>query len=301
MRLTTRTSVRLGIAASVVAGLAASGMTGADAAPRKAAPYERPYIDVYINATKLVAHLGGGALATGQMDVSLSAKGGDREVAVVRFDRGYTFQDFRDDIRTFGSSFGQNGPSKKGLKALNHAIDNTTGYGGVFAPQGKFRHGTVLLDQEGRYCFYDDSHDVPRHPAFVTIGGSVGPQKLQQYAGTITAKTNRRFGGDNVLPARGNIRFKNNSTQSPHFLALNHVKEGTTKKDVLDYFQSGSEAPPPFARKGEAGVDALSYGQQQTFHVNLPPGQYVELCFFPDPDEGMPHAVMGMIRMVHLK
>jgi hypothetical protein len=69
----------------------------------------------------------------------------------------------------------------------------------------------------------------------------------------------------------------------------------------MDYFQSNSNGPPPWARRGEAGVDALSYGEQQTLHVNLPAGQYVEMCFFPDPDEGLPHAFMGMIRMVHLK
>jgi hypothetical protein len=301
MRFTTQTSLRAGLAVAAVAGLAASGMTGAAAAPRKAALYERPYLDAKITATKLVVHSGGGAMATGQMDVSLEAVGGERLLAVVRFADGYTFSDFRDDIRTFGESFGQNGPSDKGLKALNHAINHTTAYGGLDAPQGHVRRGTLLLDEEGTYVLYDDSHNLPRHPVRIDISGSVGPQHLPPAGGTVTAKTNRRFGGDDVLPAKGNIKFVNRSTQSPHFLALNHVKEGTTRQDVIDYFQSGAEGPPSFARKGSAGTDALSYGQKQNLHVNLPAGQYVELCFFPDPEEGMPHAFMGMIRMVHLK
>jgi hypothetical protein len=33
----------------------------------------------------------------------------------------------------------------------------------------------------------------------------------------------------------------------------------------------------------------------------LPKGEYVEVCFFPDPKTGMPHAYMGMIGTVTLK
>ena len=301
MRNATRTTVRLGIAAAAVLGLVSSGMSGANAAPRKAALYERPYLDATINDHKLVVHSGGGAFATGQMDLSLSAVGGDRVLGVVRFANGYHFSDFRADIKTFGQSFGKNGPSKAGLKALNHAINHTTGYGGVYAPKGHSRHGTLLLDQEGTYVLYDDSGNAPRHPVPVDISGSVGPQHLQNVDATVRAKTNKRFGGDDVLPANGNIRFKNTSTESPHFLDLEHVKAGTTRKDVIDYLNSGSDAPPAFARKGSASTDALSLGQQQVLHVNLPPGDYAEMCFFPDPKEGIPHAYMGMVRIVHLK
>src|SRR4051812_14729049 len=217
---TTRTVVRFGVAVAAVTGLVAGGGNGASAAPHKASLYERPYLDVKITASKLVAHVGGGAMATGQLDLSLAAVGGERTVSVVRFADGYGFKDFRDDIRTFGESYGQNGPSKKGLKALNHAINHTTAYGGIDALPGQTRRGTLLLDQEGRYVIYDDSHNLPRHAKHIDVSGSVGPQKLQGVDGTVKAKTNRRFGGDDVLPAKGDIRFKNLSTESPHFLGL---------------------------------------------------------------------------------
>jgi hypothetical protein len=32
----------------------------------------------------------------------------------------------------------------------------------------------------------------------------------------------------------------------------------------------------------------------------LPAGDYAEVCFFPDLETGMPHAFMGMVRIVHL-
>ena len=38
-----------------------------------------------------------------------------------------------------------------------------------------------------------------------------------------------------------------------------------------------------------------------TVDYDLPPGQYVVMCFFPDPKmDGMPHALMGMLEMIHL-
>jgi hypothetical protein len=33
----------------------------------------------------------------------------------------------------------------------------------------------------------------------------------------------------------------------------------------------------------------------------LPAGTYVMLCFIADDEAGMPHAVMGMHKVVHLK
>ena len=45
----------------------------------------------------------------------------------------------------------------------------------------------------------------------------------------------------------------------------------------------------------------LSPGRSMTADYDLPPGQYVIMCFFPDPKMGgMPHALMGMLRMIHL-
>jgi hypothetical protein len=52
---------------------------------------------------------------------------------------------------------------------------------------------------------------------------------------------------------------------------------------------------------GSTGTDTLTTGESQTLTYSLPKGEYVELCFFPDPMTGMPHALMGMIGIVHLQ
>ena len=52
-----------------------------------------------------------------------------------------------------------------------------------------------------------------------------------------------------------------------------------------------------------AGMEtgSLSPGQQHDGGLRPAPGQYVVMCFFPDPKmDGMPHAFMGMLEMIHL-
>jgi hypothetical protein len=115
---------------------------------------------------------------------------------------------------------------------------------------------------------------------------------------TVIAQTNRRFTGSATLPARGTIRFINKSTESPHFLVLQHVKEGTTRKQVRQGLESDQQ--PDWVLPGSAETDVVSHNQRMTMRLHLPAGEYVEMCFFPDPIEGTPHALMGMIRIVHL-
>jgi hypothetical protein len=112
-------------------------------------------------------------------------------------------------------------------------------------------------------------------------------------------KNQNRFGGSKVLPARGTITVVNHNVTSPHFLVMLHVKKGTTRKQILQGLESPN--PPSFALPGGIGTDALSMGQSQTLSYSIPKGSYAQLCFFPDPTTGIPHAFMGMIRLVTVK
>ena len=51
---------------------------------------------------------------------------------------------------------------------------------------------------------------------------------------------------------------------------------------------------------GEQDSDIVSPGHAMALHLQLPAGHYALMCFFPDPQTGMPHAFMGMVRMVTL-
>lgn len=292
-RRTTRAAVTAATAAALVgAGLAATPV--ASAAPagtviRVAITDHGMYID------------GPTTFPAGRVHLSIDASGKDRGIEILQLHPGYTWPDFRSDLKVaFSNLFAPDGHKKKGLRHLNHAINNITAVGGLYAHDGQARHGVVMVHNPGgRYVLFDDSGELPKHPVFLTVTTASGPQVLPATDAKVVAKTNRRFGGDDVLPADGNITFVNKSTESPHFLSLQHVKEGTTRKQVLDSFQSNSR--PDFVLKGSQDLDVLSTDQRMTVHLHLPPGQYAEMCFFPDPETGDPHAFMGMIRMVHLK
>ena len=237
----------------------------------------------------------------GRLHLTVDASGKERGVAVGFLHPGYTFKDLRDDIRTLGENlFAPGGNKKKGLKAENHFIANTTAVGGVYAGDGQVRHGTLMLKQPGaNYVLFDDSGNIPKRPVFLTVTSPSGPQQLAPVEGRIIAKTNRRFDGKRVLPADGDIRFVNESTESPHFVSLQHVKEGTTRKDVINGLQSNGR--PDFVLPGTQDTDILSTNQRMNVHLHLPAGEYAVMCFFPDPKTGDPHAFMGMVRILHLK
>jgi hypothetical protein len=231
----------------------------------------------------------------------VDAAGRDRGVEIHRRDPGYSFHDFRADNRVVGRNlFGPGGHKKKGLRALNHAINHITAYGGLYAHDGTVRHGRLLLDTPSdRYVLFDDSGQMPKRAVHLTVTAPQGMQTLPDTSARVVAKTNRRFGGDDVLPATGNITFINRSTESPHFLVLQHVKEGTTRKQVIRSFSSDTR--PTFVLRGDQESDVLTTDRRLNLHLHLPPGQYAQMCFFPDPKTGDPHAFMGMVRMVHLR
>ena len=236
----------------------------------------------------------------GRVTLYIDAAGGDRGIEIVRLHAGYSFADFHNDVKTAGANLeGPGGDTKAGLKALNHAIANITALGGVFAHAGAVRHGTVLLSQaSNRYVLFDDSSQVPRRPVHLTVTAPAGAQTLPATTATIVAREDRRWGGATTLPSHGNIKFANHADFSPHFVVLAHVKDGTTRKQVIDSFSSPN--PPDFVLPGEQESDIVSPGHAMSLHLQLPAGRYALMCFFPDPKTGMPHAFMGMVRMVTL-
>jgi len=236
----------------------------------------------------------------GRVKLVVDAAGKSRSVEVIRLHAGYSFHDFRSDIRTVGENlFAPGGNRKKGLKTLNYVISHITGKGGLGAPQNQVRHGWLLLKDPGSYVLFDDSGNLPRRPVQLTVTAPEGPQVLPATTARVVALTTRRFKGSTVLPAHGDVLFKNKSTESPHFLVLQHVKEGTTRKQIIDSFTQN--AGPDFVLPGEQDTDFLSTNEKMVIHLRLPPGEYAEMCFFPDPKTGMPHAFMGMVRIVHVR
>lgn len=296
--------IRLAIASTAAAGLIAGGIASAAvAAPhgQHAARAAVPTFKAAIKHNKLSVK-GPKSVPSGTVKVSYRSVGSEYELDIVSFKHNYSMQHFKKDLAAFGKSMNQQGqPSKAGLRHLRNAIRHTFSYGGFDAAPGSPESGTFLLNRPGTVYMYNDSNGLPVQVHKITVTHAKGVQQLPRTKAHVTMQDNRRFGGSKKLPATGTITVTNKATESPHFLSLQHVKEGTTRKQVEQYLQSGSDAPPSWALQGNGGTDLLTTHESQTLTYSLPKGEYVEMCFFPDPKTGMPHALMGMIGIVHLK
>ncbi|HVT19831.1 MAG TPA: hypothetical protein VHE57_00385 [Mycobacteriales bacterium] len=235
--------------------------------------------------------------SAGRVNLVLKAQKGEQEVAIARLHGTYTYKDLARDFATYGQA--ADNPTPKALKALNRIVRRTTFYGGLDTGTGHNTvSGSVVLPKAGTYLLLNDANG-PGGGGKVNLHVStrIGYRTAPAVSGVVRATTSKRFRGAKNLPANGTIEFKNNSKNSPHFLFLQHVKKGTTRKQVIKALHSNGPGP---IRKGAVGTDVLFMGHTQTLTYSLPAGDYAELCFFPDLKTGMPHALMGMVRVVHL-
>lgn len=159
--------------------------------------------------------------------------------------------------------------------------------------------------QEGTYYLMDLGAPPAGPPALTTLRvreSEVWRHQTPPHFRAIVSLTSAdRFIAPRTLPARGTILVRNVS-DTLHFMEIQPVKKGTTDKQIQAYFDSGADGPPAFALDGpNIGLDVLSPGRPARLTYQLPPGTYVLLCFIADDRTGMPHAFMGMHKVVTLK
>ena len=87
-------------------------------------------------------------------------------------------------------------------------------------------------------------------------------------------------------------------------LVLGKVPDGTTVDQVIALLMSdeGAATPTPGTLSDTdivdfGGVFMQSKGQTVWPMLDLPAGTFVAACFVPDPRNGMPHAMEGMINL----
>jgi hypothetical protein len=106
------------------------------------------------------------------------------------------------------------------------------------------------------------------------------------------------------IPHKGLLRFKNSASNN-HFLEMAKLKKGYTYKDFKKWLAAAQEGPPgpsPVNFDVGLGSGVVSPGHSAIFNYNLPKGDYVMMCFWPDASMGgMPHVFMGMHRVITLK
>ena len=215
--------------------------------------------------------------------------------SLVRFASGYSFAQYRADYIKTNQLFGKS--PKKAIALYDSVLKKVDYLGGPDAQPGKHTTMTVVL-KPGRYTIFDDNGNSPRNGHPVVVTGPSVKRAAPASSATVRFLPGSRFGGAKTIPAHGTISIVNADTKSPHMFVLQQVKPGTTMKQIIAALQSESNKPPAFALPGGTGSDSINPGNRVTLTYSVPAGSYVELCFQPDPKTGMPHALMGMVRLV---
>lgn len=101
------------------------------------------------------------------------------------------------------------------------------------------------------------------------------------------------------IPARGVLAFLNEATDY-HFIVLQQLKRGTTLAELKKALASTDQSKQPdFVLAGSYSTGILSPSHAQLSTYKLPKGLYALMCFWPD-EHGVPHAVMGMVRLIRV-
>jgi uncharacterized cupredoxin-like copper-binding protein len=188
-------------------------------------------------------------------------------------------------------------------------------YGGPMASAGSQASVIASLDA-GTYavvCLIPDEQGVP-HVAHgmlamleVSEGTSAAPDPVAD--GTITL-VEMAFGGLPTEVPAGMLTWQvtNGGTQL-HEMAILQLVPGVPADAVIAGITAPpapvaspnavpaaspeASEPPPFVSL--SGAAPMSPGATNYVELNAQPGEYVVVCFVPDPATGMPHAMMGMV------
>jgi hypothetical protein len=84
-----------------------------------------------------------------------------------------------------------------------------------------------------------------------------------------------------------------NDGPQTHEVQLIRLNQGATAQEYLAALAPGAKGPPPGVLLG--GPGAYSKGGDGYWTVTFEPGQYLFVCFVPDPASGLPHMMQGMV------
>lgn len=264
----------------------ATGLVAA-AGPASASSLSKvPVVRVHISNTALTLS-SGHTLHAGRTMFRVLTRHGEHGLQVVRLRPGYSLQQAGADINAAFSG------DVAAVKRVDHKISFRGGTGATPKHPGS----VAITLSKGHYVFIDTDGNAF---SLVNVVGKARPHRAIHYGGTVTAFTYGFATLPSKLPASGFVRIVNQADQ-PHFVEFNHVKASTTPAMVRKFFKSGSQGAPSWALRGSAGAGIVSPGRSEILRYNLPPGKYLLACFWPDSETGMPHAMMGMWKLVTLK
>ncbi|MCW2736465.1 hypothetical protein [Nocardioides sp.] len=278
----------LGVSLMVLTAGALTGGTAGAAGPAAARETAAGMVPVSIGAGGVVTMPS--VVAPGVNTFKITTTRRNASLQLLALVPGYTVEQAEADV--------ENGLEKGRLKALRRFEANTTLLGGATATREKA--GKLAIDLEpGSYLALDTNKTGSPWLPFTVSGTDTGASlpagaSLRAIDSTTWAKSPR------AIPRSGWLRFKNRADQN-HFIAMVKLLPGKTLEDFATFLDDESGRPPIDFRVGiDSGV--VSPGHDMAFKYRLPRGSYVLTCFWPDASMGgMPHAFMGMYRLVEVR
>jgi hypothetical protein len=211
----------------------------------------------------------------------------DHHLQIARIADGVSFEEFMGKLQTEGEAA--------------YALLEAVGGVGILQP-GKSQSVTVNLEKPGLYialCVIPTAEGVP-HLAL----GMIKPIEVVAPAYARNLEAPRAdlevhmldFGYD--IPSQVEAGKQTwevfNAGVQPHELLVGKLKEGKTISDVMTFLQNGEQGEAPYDFVGGAQGMATNYNNFVEFDFEV--GEYVALCFIPDPATGKPHVALGMVR-----
>jgi hypothetical protein len=285
-------------AAGITLGLAFTASLGTTSA-QAARPVERAATSPVVVAkmSESAITLSASSMRAGKITfkvVNAKAKG-SAVMQLLRLHAGYTLPDLGADI---GMAFGGPGVTLPDqLAAIGRLDDNVTWLSGASATQTRPGWFNISL-AKGTYVVIDQDNQNPVFTQLNVHGTTVKRTAPSAHGASIITYT-YGFDTTGVLPHDGWVRTTNKADQ-PHFIVASRVKDGTTAKQVAAFIKSGAQGQPSWALKANSGLGVISPGKTGLWKIQLPKGEYLLQCFWPDRMDGAPHFFHGMWQLVHL-
>jgi hypothetical protein len=278
-------AVALAATAAAVGSMAVSA-TAAHATAAHAAPKPYHVVTIHVNNHRVLVGKNN-RIQAGRTLFRVVTHKGDHQMNIVRLRKGYSLPQFGQDV---GAGLGSGN-----VKAIKRVDKNAVFRGGAEARPGWNGAFSANLGPNTYYFFDSNTNKF----APVKVVGKLGRRAAVPTSSTMNIYT-YGFGPQGTIMHNGWTLLKNRADQ-PHFVELQQVKQSTTAAQVKKFFKHGAQGQPSWALRATEGSGVISPGHNSAMRLNLPAGKYLVACFWPDDRTGMPHAFMGMWKLVQLK
>ncbi|HEU5430540.1 MAG TPA: hypothetical protein VFU81_02700, partial [Thermomicrobiales bacterium] len=183
--------------------------------------------------------------------------------------------------------------------ALPAWLFQTTFAGGPYAPAGGARQAVVHLTP-GDWMVWSAGEAIP--PAPLSVAGAGSPAAEPNLTADVEVTlTEYAFKGLEAGLQPGSQQWKvTNAGAQPHFMILGKAPNGATTEQLLAGINAEMTGTPAASALDltqiptVGGCTTLSAGQSLYLPLDLAAGSYAAVCFFPDEQQSVPHALLGM-------